>query len=157
MLVQWLAYDGNTVKFDTVSQRIYKTDSEGVVVEPVRDADATEIQEYYTLFPQASAQELQEKQTLIALLQNTLIGLRAATQDGVINEQEFISMNAPVQQALLAFSQYGRYDEDVNKLAFLILTQVAFAYSFLLGSSGVRYKSLYDYITGISQRVDDLE
>lgn len=164
MIVEWLAIDGTTARFDNVSYRITYLDPEGIVVVPARDANQSEVDEYKRLYPAATQEEITAKQAVMGKLMSVLVQLRSVTQDGNIDPVEFEAMNAPVQDALLSYSTYPRTDPEVTKLAFLVLTQVVYSYSFLLQQGKTNLKYMFDYavslegeLQALAARVEALE
>ncbi len=157
MIREWLYFDGNTKRFDTNTRTVTLVNQAGEVVEPVRPATADDIAEYNSVFPGATQEEVNAKSAIMAELMALLGQLRDVTADGVINPQEFASLNVPVQTALRNYSAFQYEDSKIDKLAFLVVTQVSYAYSIMLTQAAVRQQQVLGTILSLSVTLDEIK
>jgi hypothetical protein len=157
MIVEWLSQSGNTARYDTAFNRISYIDPNREVVEPVRPATSDETAEYLSQFPETSQERTTAINDVAASLYSVLLGLRAATQDRVVTDAEFAELNPQIVTALTQYSNFEYSDEYVNKLAFLVVTQIVFAYSALLQAGKVSSGNLASYVISINNKVLALE
>lgn len=157
MIREWLKADGRTCRFDSVTNMLEYRNSDGENVEEVREATPEEYAEYLSYFPDASQDEINRRNALAGQLTNALAALRTATADGVITPTEFGQANPLVQTALLGYRDYPYQSAEIDRLAFLVLSQVSFAYSLLLAQGGATSRALSNVILALEARVAALE
>ena len=157
MIREWLRPDGTTARMDSVTEIIEYRDQAGVVVVEAHKADADERAEYLSFYPEATQDEVNARNAIAGELSTALSALRAATSDNVISPAEFIGANPLVQAALLSYRDYPYEHKDVDRLAFLVLSQVSFAYSLLLAQSMTKAATVGQSLLVLNTKVAELE
>ena len=157
MIREWLRPSGNTVRFDTVTQCIEERNAEGENVVEIHAATEEDIAEYMSYYPEASQEEINARNALTSQLNDALLALRNATLDNVIAPEEFAGANPLVQVALKGYRDFPYESKEVDRLAFLVLSQVSFAYSLLLSQASVTIRALGAANLALELRVAALE
>lgn len=164
MIREWLLPTGNIKVYDTVTQTVQVIDQNRLIVEPVRARTEDDLVEYLENYPSAPAEEIAAVGVMSGQLMAALEALRVATEDGSVTATEFATANTPVQIALRNYSAFNYRNDAVDKLAFLVLTQVSYAYSMLLAAGArtaatqsVAILNLNTRMQGIEARMDELE
>jgi hypothetical protein len=157
MIREWLVFDGTIKRFDTNTRTVTVVNQEGEVLVPVRPATPDDLAEYASVFPDSSQEEINAKSAITAELMALLVQLRNVTADGVIVPQEFAALNAPVQNTLRNYSAFPYEDNKIDKLAFLVVTQISYAYSLMLTQAAARQQQVLESIISISAKLDEIE
>jgi hypothetical protein len=164
MIREWLLPTGNIKVYDTVTQTVQVVDQSRLIVEAVRPRNQDDLAEYLANFPSAPAEEITAISVMSGQLMAALEALRVATEDGSVTPTEFATANTPVQVALRNYSAFNYRSDTVDKLAFLVLTQVSYAYSMLLASgarsTGIQANAVLNLnvrAQGLDDRMDALE
>jgi hypothetical protein len=157
MIREWLRPDGTTARFDSVTEVIEYRNEEGVIVIEAHVADPDEKAEYLSFYPDATQDEVNARNAIAGELSAALAALRAATSDNVISPAEFIGANPLVQAALISYRDYPYEHKDVDRLAFLVLSQVSFAYSLLLAQSMTKAATVGQTLLVLNTKVAELE
>jgi hypothetical protein len=171
MIREWLLPTGNIKLYDTVTKTVQVVTQAREIVEAVRPQTEDDLAEYLENFPSAPAEEIAAISVMSGQLMTALEALRIATLDGTVTPEEFTTANTPVQVALRNYSAFNYKSDAVDKLAFLVLTQVSYAYSMLLAAGSrssaiqanamlnlnVRIQAIELALEGIESRLSALE
>jgi hypothetical protein len=157
MIREWMTSDGLIKRIDTVTKTVFSVNSAGEVVDHVRPATEDELAEFYMLFPTATQEELVAKNGMNAELSELLNELREITSDNQISPQEFYGVAPKVQLVLKDYSAFGYKDANIDRLAFLVITQVSFAYSLLLAGASANSQQMLQSLIVLNRRMDEVE
>jgi hypothetical protein len=157
MIREWLRPDGVVVRYDSTTDYVELRDSSGAPLETPHPATDSERAEYYTFYPDATQEEMNAKSSITGQLMAALTSARNATADNTVTPQEFAEVNPLVQIALKAYRDYPYKHPEVDRLAFLVLSQVSYAYSLLLTSAAQRNAIITNNIFVFETRIAQLE
>jgi hypothetical protein len=157
MIREWLRPDGTTARFDSVTEIVEYRGADGEIVIEGHVADLDERAEYLSFYPDATQEEVNARNAIAGQLSTALSALRSATADNIISPAEFVGANPLVQAALLSYRDYPYEHKDVDRLAFLVLSQVSFAYSLLLAQSMTRAATVGQSLLVLNTKVAELE
>ena len=157
MIREWIRDNGTVARYDTVSQQIGLYSIEGENIDPFRAATDDERAEYLTFYPDASTDQINATTALNGLLSDTLTKLRDATADGSITPTEFATISPSVQAALTGYRDFNYKDADIDRLAFLVLSQVSLAYSIMLAGASTRLGLVTNTVLTFDTRLSEVE
>lgn len=157
MIREWLRVDGNRARFDTNTRLIQYLDASGEPLGTPRTCTEDELTEYISFFPDASQEEINARNDIGAKMYAALTALRNATADSTVTATEFRDANPLVQTALLAYRDYPYNHPEIDRLAFLVLSQVSYAYSMLLSVAGANQANLATTVLNYEIRIAALE
>lgn len=157
MIFEWTVDDDRFAVYDDITRKIYYRNSLGEVLEGVRSLTPSEETAVAQQFPSLTEGQIQRKVAVLASLGEALAMLRAATADSQVSQAEFDSATPTVVAALQAYSAYPDEDPGVDKVALLVVSQIAFAYSSLLRGLSAKFITVATGYDELEQRISLIE
>jgi hypothetical protein len=138
MIREWMYQDGTIAQFDTQTKLIqFLSASNRENIVPPRLASNEELDSYALAYPEASQEELAERQAVTAALMSALTNMRQVTSDDIVSSVEISTALPAVRVGLEAYRDYtGRRDETMEKLVNLLLAQSVVALQILIANAG---------------------